>query len=70
MPQEVMFIVWFVLALCLIGTVIMAFIKYVVIPEPFGWIKGIIVFVMIVLACVFLWDQFVGQHVSGAHFHR
>jgi hypothetical protein len=51
-----------VIALCLIGTVIWAFQKYVTIPEPFGWVKGILTFVLIVLACYFVWTSLESQH--------
>jgi hypothetical protein len=55
-----------VVALCLIGTVIWAADKYLKIPEPFGWVKGILIFVLIVAACYFMWDHF----VAGGHLGR
>ena len=57
-------VIYLVIALCLIGTVIWAFQNYVTIPGPFGWVKGIIIFLMIVIACYFLWDNFVVGHLG------
>lgn len=57
-------IIYLVIALCLLGTVIWAFQTYVTIPGPFGWVKGIIIFLMIVVACYFVWDQVVVGHVA------
>lgn len=58
-------ILYLVIALCLIATVIWAFQTYVTIPAPFGWIKGIVIFVLIVLACYFVWDQIIAGHMLG-----
>jgi len=58
-------IVYIIIALCLVGTVIWAFQRYITIPEPFAWVKGIILFVMIVVACFFIWDSFIAHHIIG-----
>jgi|GEM_PF-6832908 len=58
-------IVTVVIALALLATVIWAADKYLAIPAPFAWAKGLIVFVLIVVACVFLWDAFVAGHTVG-----
>jgi hypothetical protein len=57
-------IIVIVVALCLIGTVIWAFDHYVTIPGPFAWAKGLVIFIMIVVACYLVWDYFV-SHGSG-----
>lgn len=66
-------IVHILIAICLLGTVIGAFIRYVKtlgvitwtleVPDPFAWVQGVIIFVMIALACYFLWDLLVAPHV-------
>jgi len=61
-------IVTVVVALCLLATVIWAADKYLVIPAPFGWVKGLLIFVLIVFACYFLWDTFVAGH--AVHLRR
>lgn len=56
-------IVWIVLALGLIGVVIWAFQTYVTIPGPFSWVNGILTFILIAVACYFLWQNFVAGHL-------
>ncbi len=56
-------IIYVVIALCLIGTVIWAFQTYVTIPGPFAWVKGILIFLMIVIACYFVWNDLLGHHL-------
>ncbi len=58
---------YFIVAICIIGTVLWAFQKFVApaIPAPFGWVGGLFMFLLVVLACVFLWDSFIG---NGAYF--
>jgi hypothetical protein len=68
--NDLLSLVWFIFALGLIGTVIWAFWTYVTIPGPFAWLKGLLMFVLVVFACFFLWDQFLGAHLAGAHFGR
>jgi hypothetical protein len=63
-------VVTIVVALCLLATVIWAADKYLVIPAPFTWVKGILIFVLIVLACYFLWDSFVAGHALARHLRR
>jgi hypothetical protein len=58
-------IIYIVIALCLIGTVIWAFQTYVTIPGPFAWVKGLITFALVVVACYFLWDTLIAQHVMA-----
>jgi hypothetical protein len=60
-------ILYLVIALCLIGTVIWAFQKYITIPGPFAWAKGVITFILIVLACYFIWDQVFGGRLLSHH---
>jgi hypothetical protein len=57
-------LVYIVLAVCLIGTVIWAADHYLNIPAPFAWVKGILLFVLVVLACYLVWDTFVTGHLS------
>jgi hypothetical protein len=65
-------IIYILVALCLFGTIIWAFVTYVTIPGPFAWVKGILTFVLIVLMCYFIWDQFLGTHLteSSTHFRH
>ena len=58
-------IIWVVLALCLIGTVVWAFQTFITIPPPFAWVKGILTFLIIAVACWFVWQNFV-----AGHFHH
>jgi hypothetical protein len=62
----IMDIVWIVVALSLIGVVIWAFQAYVTIPGPFAWVKGLLTFILVAIACVFLWQTFVAGHFHGA----
>jgi hypothetical protein len=62
MATGLMDIVWIVLALGILGTVIWAFQAYVTIPGPFSWLKGLMTFVIILVACVFVWQTFVAGH--------
>lgn len=55
-------IVTVVVALALLGTVIWAADKYLQIPGPFAWAKGLIMFCLIVMACYFVWGYFVAHH--------
>jgi hypothetical protein len=63
-------IVVLVIAVCLIATVIWAADRYLVLPAPFGWVKGILIFVLIVVACYFLWDTFVAGHLVEHRLRR
>lgn len=58
-------ILYLVIAIALIGTVIWAFQTYVQIPGPFAWVKGILTFVLIVMACYFVWDSLLTHHLLG-----
>lgn len=61
-------IIYVVLAVGLVGVVIWAADRYLVIPGPFGWIKGLIMFVIIVVACYFIWDTFVARRLGRTHY--
>jgi len=63
-------IVTVVVALALLGTVIWAADRYLTIPGPFAWVKGVIMFVLIVVACYFVWDVFVSHHPMGRDLPR
>jgi hypothetical protein len=60
-------IVTIVVALALLGTVIWAADKYLQIPGPFAWAKGVVMFILIVVACYFVWDYFVAHHAMLGH---
>jgi hypothetical protein len=53
-------VITLIIALCIVSTVLWAFWTYVTIPGPLAWAKGIIMFVLIVIACYWLWTSFVG----------
>jgi len=63
-------IIYIVLALGLLGTIIWAFQRFIKIPEPFEWVKGLILFVMIVIACFLIWDSFLAHHIIGHYRTR
>jgi hypothetical protein len=54
-----------VVALCLFGTVIWAAEKYLTIPPPFTWVKGILIFILIVIMCALIWSFIVSPLLSG-----
>jgi hypothetical protein len=56
-------IITIVVALALLGTILWAAEKYLVVPAPFAWAKGLLMFVLVVLACYFVWDTLTGHHV-------
>jgi hypothetical protein len=55
-----------VIALALIGTILWAAEKYLVVPAPFVWAKGLLMFVLVVAACYFVWDTLT-PHVLHRH---
>ena len=61
-------IIYVVLAIGLVGVVIWAADRYLVIPGPFGWIKGLIMFAIIVVACYFIWDTFVAHRIAHTRY--
>lgn len=62
-------ILYLVLALCLFGTIIWAADKYITLPAPFAWAKGLLIFALIVIACFFIWDQVFGGRLFGGPPH-
>ena len=60
---ETVFLV--VLALALLGTMIWAADKYIEIPGPFGWFKGLLIFAIVVVACWLIWAVATGHAVHG-----
>lgn len=68
LPSMLETIVTIVLALGLIATVIWAADKYIAIPAPFTWAKGLIIFALIVAACYFIWTELIPHHLGHGHF--
>lgn len=62
-------IVLCVIAMCLLGTCIWWFDAKVNIPGPFGWMKGLLSWLMVVGACYVIWLLLIGPYVLG-HGHR
>ena len=56
-----------VVVLCLLGTVIWAADHYLVIPGPFAWVKEVLIFLMIVVACYFVYDLLLSHHLGRLH---
>lgn len=60
-------IVLLVLALGLLATCILAAERFLKIPAPFDWIKGLIIFTVIVLGCYAIWEHF-APRLANLHF--
>lgn len=56
-------IVTLVVALCLLGVILWAAERYLTVPAPFTWMKGVLLFVLVVVACYFVWDTFTGHRM-------